>query len=78
MKLNPLGILRNVLLKVAKIEETKVKIHKWLLNNLLLNEKSIKGRWEVKLGLIYTSTLYPFNYFFCFKIEIINFTALLQ
>lgn len=67
MKLNPLGILRNVLLKVAKIEETKVKIHKWLLNNLLLNEKSIKGRWKVKLGLIYTSTLYPFNYFFVLK-----------
>lgn len=66
MKLNLLGTLRKLLLKVAKIEETKVKIHKWLLNNLLLNEKSIKGRWEVKLGPIYTSILYLFNYFFLF------------
>lgn len=34
MELNFLRILKNVFLELIKIEEAKVKIHKWLSSNL--------------------------------------------
>lgn len=34
-----LGALRNVLLKMVKINETKVKIYKWPSNTLSFNDK---------------------------------------
>lgn len=38
-------ILRNAFLQVAKTDETKVKINKWLPKNLSFNEKRIPSHY---------------------------------